>query len=68
MFFTLILNLQEYLWASISRIYLMRKYHRYEYQVHAFKLIGLQCANLFSMAYAAMGFYCITLIASCVLS
>ena len=68
MFFTLILSLQEYLWVSISRIYLMHKLHRYEYKLHSCKLIGLQCANLFSIAYAAMGFYSVTLIASCVLS
>ena len=68
MFFTLILSLQEYFCASSSRISLMYRLHRYEYKLHAYNLIGLQCANLFSIAYSVLGFYSVTLISSCVLS
>ena len=47
---------------------LMYRLHRYEYNRHACKLISLQCAILFSLCYAVMGFYSVTLVAGCVLT
>ena len=65
-FFILILTLQEYIWASMTRLCLMRKLHRFEYHSHACKLIGLQIAIIVALFYAVVGFFGVTLAATCV--
>lgn len=67
MFYTLILSLQEYFFTAISRIRLMYKLHRYEYNRHACKLISLSLANGISLLYAVVGFYSVTLVSTCIL-
>ena len=68
MLFILIFTLQEYLWSSTTRMCLMFKRHKYEYKRHAVRLISLQCIILFSLTYAVIGFYSVTLVSACLSS
>ena len=68
MLFILVLTFQEYLWASTTRILLMRSWHNFEFNRHASKLISLQCVMIVALAYAVTGLYSVTLVASCIYS
>ena len=46
----------------------MYKRHNYEFKRHAFRLISLQCVLFFSLVYAVVGFYCVALVSTCILS
>lgn len=46
----------------------MYKRHNYEFKRHALRLISLQCVLLFSLVYAVIGFYSVTLVSTCILS
>ena len=66
MLFTLVLSFQEYFWFSVTRLYLMYKLHRYEFNRHACNLISMYSIILFSLVYQVCGFYTVTVIAACV--
>ncbi len=47
---------------------LMRKLHHYEYERHRYRFMALLLAQIFSLAYAIIGFYLLTEVSGCVLS
>ena len=64
----LVFTVQEYLWVSMTRQCLIFKHHKFEYARHRAKMTSLQCVILFSLVYAAIGFYVVATVSTCIRS